>query len=104
MESYGIETCRRLEKNISCTSEYIWVLNYAGFWYLERKQSVLKLIISRPKITFELDKFCAKMQKCTFSKFHYVAFPFSPQRVSSCFKWKQRLAEKSDIQRSKRVF
>lgn len=60
--------------------------------------------MSRPKITFVLDKFFAKMQKCTFSKFRYFAFPLSPQRDSYCFKWKQRLAEYSDIQKSKGVF
>lgn len=67
---------------------------------------MLELIISRPKITFGLDKFFAKMQKCMFSKFCYFAFPLSPQRGSYFFffKWKQRLVEYSDIQRSKGVF
>lgn len=103
MESCRTETCRHLEKNISRISEYIRVLNYAGLLYLERKISVLELIISRPKITFGLGKFLAKIQNSMFSKF-YFAFPLGSQRGSYCFKWKKRLAECSDIQRSKGVF
>lgn len=42
------------------------------------------------------------MQKCMFSKFHYVSFPLSPQRESYCFKWKLRLVEYIVFQRSKK--
>jgi len=65
---------------------------------------LLELIISRPKITFGLNKFFAKMRKCMFSKFLYFSFCLSPQRGSYCFKWKQRLAEYFDIQSSKGAF
>lgn len=42
-------------KIVSYASEYIRVLNYAGFCYSDRKTSVLELIINRPKITFGLN-------------------------------------------------
>lgn len=62
---------------------------------------MLELTISKPKITFELDNFNAKLQKNMFSKFQCFAFSLSPQRGSYCFEQKERVAEHSDIQRSK---